>query len=139
MKRTLRKKIVVATIAVLLVLGVTEVGLRYLLGLGDPPLMVAHPDIGYMFKSDQSVVRFGNRVAYNRFHQRSAPATPLPAPKTLRVLMVGDSVLNGGALTDQEETISEQYRKLLQSRCSCPVEVLAASAGSWGTGLSATS
>jgi len=38
---------------------------RYGLGLGDPPLSMAHTDIEYVFRPNQECLRFGNRVAYN--------------------------------------------------------------------------
>ncbi|KPK65948.1 MAG: hypothetical protein AMK73_01505 [Planctomycetes bacterium SM23_32] len=113
-------------------LAIGELLLRVVLGLGNPPLMVKHPEIGYMFKANQHLMRFGNRIVYNQFHQRSDPASATPPQGTWRVLMIGDSVTNGGALTDQDDTISEQLERLLTD--DGPVEVLAASAGSWSVG-----
>lgn len=106
-------------------------------GLGHPPLVVADPAMGYRFGENQKLRRFGNVLEYNQYSQRSeAIAFPKPSG-TLRVLMVGDSVLNGGNRKDQAEIISELLeariaRAATTSRLS--VEVLNASANSWGIG-----
>lgn len=110
-----------------------EFFLRFAFGLGNPVLLQADPTIGYLFQSNQKVIRFGNRIEYNQYHQRSSPITYTKPPGVFRILMIGDSVLNGGAPIDQSETISS----LLQTRLKADdkvTEVLNASAGSWGLG-----
>lgn len=112
--------------------GAIEIGLR-LLGFGNPALLQADRDAGYIFAPNQIVYRFGNRIEYNEFSQRSEPIVAPKPEGTLRILMTGDSVLNGNNTTDQKETISE----LLEARLvgvTQRVEVLNASAGSWGIG-----
>ncbi|NJR25807.1 MAG: SGNH/GDSL hydrolase family protein [Richelia sp. CSU_2_1] len=112
--------------------GAIELGLR-LLGFGDPALLQADRDAGYIFAPNQIVYRFGNRIEYNQFSQRSEPIVDRKPEGTLRILMTGDSVLNGNNTTDQKETISE----LLEARLAGVkprVEVLNVSAGSWGIG-----
>ncbi|MGL5061540.1 MAG: SGNH/GDSL hydrolase family protein [Microcoleus sp.] len=112
--------------------GSIELSLR-LLGFGDPALMQADRDTGYIFSPNQIVYRFGNRIEYNEFSQRSEPIVAQKPDGTLRILITGDSVLNGNNTTDQKETISE----LLEARLvgiKQRVEVLNASAGSWGIG-----
>jgi lysophospholipase L1-like esterase len=111
----------------------TEVILRVAFGLGNPVLVQADADIGYRFRPNQIVFRFGKKIEYNQYSQRSALIKINKPQGTLRILMVGDSVLNGGNLTDQKETISELFKaRLITERR--PVEVLNASAGSWGIG-----
>lgn len=110
-----------------------EVSLRLIFGLGNPPLSQADPDTGYRFQPNQNIIRFGKRIKYNQYSQRSEPITPEKPQGVLRILMTGDSVLNGGNPTDQAQIISE----LLETRFSSSrrsVEVLNASAGSWGIG-----
>lgn len=109
----------------------TELVLRWGFGLGQPMILVADPEIGYYFAPNQAGHRFGHRLQYNAYAQRSEP---LEEPKPdLRILMTGDSVLNGGNLTDQADTISEQLETDLQ-QAGQTAEVLNASAGSWGIG-----
>ncbi len=117
----------------LVLLAVVELGLRVGFGLGNPVLLQADAYTGYRFQPNQRVVRFGKHISYNQFSQRSQPIALSKPPSVLRLLMVGDSVLNGGNPTDQAETITELFQTLLQSTGQ-PAEVLNASAGSWGIG-----
>ena len=109
-----------------------EIFLRMAWGLGHPLLVRADPEVGYYFKAGQDITRFGNRVMINQYHQRNPDIAFTNDGRTWRVLMVGDSVTFGGTLLDQSETIPE----LLQSRIqeSRPLQILNASAGSWGLG-----
>jgi hypothetical protein len=114
-----------------------ELFARFYLGLGDPPLSMAVPksesDLEYLFKPDQDCHRFGNHIKYNHYSMRSDEFT---LHKTnlneLRVLVVGDSVINGGVLTDQPNTVSEILQKKLAEDLKRPVLVGNVSAGSWG-------
>ena len=113
-------------------LSAIELALR-LLGFGNPALLQADENAGYIFSPNQLVYRFGNRIEYNQFSQRSEPIDSAKPEATIRILMIGDSVLNGNNTTDQNETIPE----LLEARLlgiKKQVEVLNASAGSWGIG-----
>lgn len=112
---------------------VTELCLRIFWGLGSPVLLQADPDTGYRYQPNQSVVRFGKRITYNQYSQRSAPISPDKPARTLRILMVGDSILNGGNPTDQSQTVTEFLRADLE-KAGYRAEVLNASAGSWGIG-----
>lgn len=91
-------------IVVLLMFGLlcAEVSLRKIVGLGSPVLSVTDAQTGYRFKPNQKLLRFGKRVEYNQYSQRSEPIIESKAVDDLRILMVGDSVLNGGNPTDQE-------------------------------------
>ncbi len=111
----------------------TEVTLRLAFGLGTPVLSQADPQTGYRFKPNQKVFRFGKKVEYNQYSQRSEPITPQKPSGTLRILMTGDSVLNGGNPTDQSHTIAELFEAKLAASGQ-KAEILNASAGSWGIG-----
>jgi lysophospholipase L1-like esterase len=113
-----------------LALAAAELALRAL-GLHTPVLYEPTP-YGYRARPDQELKRFGNRIAYNQFGMRSAAVAPQPSPGTLRVLCVGDSVTNGGALIDQEDTWPRQLERRLGPP-SAAVEVLNASAPGWAT------
>jgi len=113
-------------------LSAIELALR-LLGFGNPALLQTDANAGYIFAPNQVVYRFGNRLEYNQFSQRSQQIDSAKPEGTLRILMIGDSVLNGQNITDQEETIPELFEARLLG-IKKQVEVLNASAGSWGIG-----
>ncbi|MEL7244418.1 MAG: SGNH/GDSL hydrolase family protein [Cyanobacteria bacterium J06573_2] len=110
-----------------------ELTLRFALGLGNPPLSQVDSDTGYRFKPNQKITRFGKKIEYNQYSQRSEPIKN-PKPQAItRILMTGDSVTNGGSPTNQTEIITEQLERKLSSTIA-KFEVLNASAGSWGIG-----
>ncbi|MDX2100199.1 MAG: SGNH/GDSL hydrolase family protein [Leptolyngbyaceae cyanobacterium bins.59] len=109
-----------------------EIGLR-LFGFGHPALLQADPNMGYRYQPNQNLRRFGKRIVYNQYSQRSEPISLEKPPGTLRILMVGDSLLNGGNPTDQSQTITELFENHLRE-AGFEAEVLNASAGSWGMG-----
>ncbi|MEG4572163.1 GDSL-type esterase/lipase family protein [Microcoleus sp. N3A4] len=138
---------------VLIILAVTaglwaaiEVLLRVLLGFGNPLIYIADPECGYLLAPNQRVRRLSNRIEINEYSMRTGAIDPLPNPSTLRVLLLGDSVANGGWWTHQTDTISEilarQLRLQVQNLASdaqlaskvnySDFEVLNASANSWG-------
>ncbi len=85
---------------------VLEVGLRLLVGFGNPLLYLGDEEIGYLLAPNQRTRRFGNRIAINEYSMRSPTITTDVPASTLRVLLLGDSVANGAWWTDQEQTIS---------------------------------
>lgn len=114
-----------------------EVVLRVLFGFGNPLIYIADERIGYLLAPNQRTRRFGNRIAINEYSMRSLPTRVTPSPSSLRVLLVGDSIANGGWWTDQEQTIAATMTQLLQvssvaGKTFNQVEVLNASANSWG-------
>jgi lysophospholipase L1-like esterase len=124
---------IVAVVAGLLV--VLEVGLRSLFGFGNPLIYISDEQIGYLLAPNQRTRRFGNRIEINEYSMRSAPVQKTPAPATLRVLILGDSIANGGWWTDQAHTIASLLQQSLTATKDSNyqvVEVLNASANSWG-------
>ncbi len=115
-----------------LLLASCEWGARALLGLGSPPLYVGHPAIEYMLRPDQDVVRFGNRYIVNQYGMRSEPLSQKKAG--LRIMIFGDSVVNGGGLTDQNDLATSLLKEHLKHRGMTNAEVGNISAGSWGPG-----
>jgi lysophospholipase L1-like esterase len=110
-----------------------ELFARLYLGLGDPPLYVADPQIEYLNKPSMHYRRFGNSVTYNAYSMRSGPITPKKTdPAQLRVLFLGDSIINGGGLTDDSKLATAILQKRLSEALHRDVYVGNASAGSWG-------
>ncbi len=125
--------VIVAAIVGLFV--ATEIGLRLLFGFGNPLTYVGDEKIGYLLAPSQRTRRFGNRIEINQYSMRGANIQQTPLPSSLRILLLGDSIANGGWWTDQKNTISSLMMDSLNKNVSPnipQVEVLNASANSWG-------
>ncbi|MBD2531678.1 SGNH/GDSL hydrolase family protein [Nostoc flagelliforme FACHB-838] len=114
---------------------VVEIGLRSLFGFGNPLIYIGDEQIGYLLAPNQRTRRFGNRIEINEYSMRGSSPKKIPASSGLRVLLLGDSIANGGWWTDQTNTISSLMMRSLASSTNSnyqEVEVLNASANSWG-------
>ncbi|MFM9263619.1 SGNH/GDSL hydrolase family protein [Tychonema sp. BBK16] len=123
-----------------------ELLLRVLLGFGNPLIYIPDAECGYLLAPNQRVRRLGNRIEINEYSMRTGAIAPLPRIESLRVLLLGDSVANGGWWTDQTDTISEIMARQLRLKITnldvnaqvhskvnySDVEVLNCSANSWG-------
>lgn len=130
MKKPKRVRLVLLLVAAA---ACVELAARFGLGLGTPPLSVPHPEVEYLFAPDQDVQRFGNRQRYNAWSMRT-PDFPRTRqdPTELRVLVIGDSVINGGNLTDEVDLATTLAAEELRRTLGRPVLIMNASAGSWG-------
>ncbi|MEA5569788.1 SGNH/GDSL hydrolase family protein [Calothrix sp. UHCC 0171] len=124
---------------------VVESLLRSLYGFGNPLIYVGDEKIGYLLAPNQNTRRNGKRIEINQYSMRSPQIQKELPSSTLRVLLLGDSIANGGWWTDQKETISSL---MIQSLANTSInsfsdetvytldfkniEVLNASANSWG-------
>jgi lysophospholipase L1-like esterase len=113
----------------LILICAVEFSLRAVYGLGSPALILLDPASGYEFRPNQHLHRFGRRIDYNSQGLRSEPLRPLTAGSE-RILCLGDSVTNGGALTDQSATFPYQLEAEL-ANSGLNVQALNASAGGW--------
>ena len=112
---------------------VAELVARYALGLGDPPLTVADSEIDYIFAPNQNCNRFGNRIVYNDASMRCDFNVLMGGGNLSRIFVIGDSVVNGGVLTDHKDLATTMLQeKFDQSRKI--IQVCNVSAGSWGPG-----
>ena len=131
--RKTRKHLIWLTIAAVVAIVSGEIFARYYLGLGTPPLSITHQKIEYMFKPNQDVKRFGNHIIINQYGMRTAPFAVHKADGEFRIMVFGDSVLNGGNQTDHAAlatTILHEKLSVAKQR----VVVGNISAGSWGPG-----
>lgn len=119
MRKSVKRILVTGALLILAL----ELVSRFILGLGTPPLSIAHPRIEYMFRPNQNVMRFGNQLVFNEFGMRSISLAEIAAKH--RILVFGDSVVNGGNLTDQADLATT----LLSDSNTFYGNV---SAGSWG-------
>ncbi|CDM92380.1 MAG: SGNH/GDSL hydrolase family protein [Limnospira sp. PMC 1291.21] len=127
------KILVIVIVGVLGAIALLELGLRVFFGFGNPLIYVSDEEIGYLLAGDQSSRRFGNRIEINQYSMRSHAIAPTPEDNTLRIMLLGDSIANGGWWTDQDDTISAMMTQQLQSQLPVKqVEVLNVSANSWG-------
>lgn len=108
---------------------VLELSLRKFLGLGNPPLLISHPTIEYLFKPNQEVYRFGNKIIYNSYSMRNEL---VPDDLIKKILVTGDSVVNGGSLTDQNDLATDILENHLNRTKNSKYFVGNISAGSWG-------
>jgi GDSL-like Lipase/Acylhydrolase family len=140
MRKSSVKVALIALAVVVGLLAVLEVSLRLLFGFGNPLTYIADEKIGYLLAPSQRTRRFGNRIEINEYSMRSAGVSKQRSQNTFRVLLLGDSIANGGWWTDQADIISEMLARELGQGANKAgeipdghsVEVLNASANSWG-------
>ena len=131
MKSKTKRVVIIGGIVVASIVG-AELFARYSLGLGDPPLSVADAEIDYIFAPNQNCRRFGNHIVYNNCSMR-CDFDVVPSPAVRRIFVVGDSVVNGGVLTDHSDLATTILQEQLDpSRLR--TQVCNVSAGSWGPG-----
>lgn len=110
-----------------------ELVTRYVFGLGNPPLFVLDDRIEYLLKPSSTYRPFHHVFSVNSHSMRS---DEFPEAKSnadeLRVLVIGDSIVNGGVRVDQQELATEVLRSTLSQETKRSVVVGNASAGSWG-------
>lgn len=83
---------------------------------------MANDNCEYLFQPGQTCHRFGNTIHFNSYSQRSEQ----PDSTKNIILGLGDSVINGGVLTDDSELATTIIGK------ETPYQMLNISAGSWG-------
>ncbi|NEQ76749.1 MAG: SGNH/GDSL hydrolase family protein [Okeania sp. SIO2C9] len=128
------KILLIISALILGLLGILEIGLRVVVGLGNPLTYIADNQIGYLLRPNQNVSRFGNRIKINQYSMRSKPIEESKENTKFRIFLVGDSVANGNWWTDQNDIVSAIIENYLSEKLGKDkiVEVLNASANSWG-------
>jgi lysophospholipase L1-like esterase len=128
--RPVMLKFIVRFFLVLFILaGIAEIVLRVKYGFCTAPLYIADPAFEYIYAPNQELRRFGNRIATNSYSMRSDEVS---ASDSVVVLLVGDSVINGGSLTDHDSLASTKLEKRLSPTLGKKVRVLNIASGSWG-------
>jgi lysophospholipase L1-like esterase len=130
----LAKIISILFVAVLGLLIILEVGLRLFVGLGNPLIYIGDEKIGYLLAPSQKTRRMGNKIEINQYSMRGNSIDKQRAGSTLRILLLGDSIANGGWWTDQQKIISALIEANLAATLTKfkDIEILNASANSWG-------
>lgn len=118
----------IAGLSVLVLFVAGEVYLRQVWGFCDSVLMQSDPDFEYIAQPNQKRYRFKKHIVYNEYSQRNNPVDS----SAFIILGLGDSVLNGGVLTDQDSIATSRLCNSLSTFMDKKVQVLNISAGSWG-------
>lgn len=115
----MKKRIIIVLIAVIII---CEILLRCCLGFCDAILYENNPLYEYIAQPNQNRTRFGNKIIINNYSQRNEN----PNNYKNKILGLGDSVLFGGTLVDQDSlatSIITNDTGYLMINVSC---------GSWG-------
>jgi hypothetical protein len=99
-----------------------ELALRYFCGFTNAPLYQSSDEWEYMNCPNQEGYRFGRRYYFNSYGQRSEE----PDSTRTIVLGLGDSVLYGGMMVDQDSTSTYLFGTMTG------MQMLNISSGSWG-------
>lgn len=119
----MKKKILIKVLCVLVcVFLVGEVMLRQIWGFANAPLYETSDKWEYMVCPNQDGYRFGKHYHYNSLCQRSEE----PDSNKTIILGLGDSVLHGGMLIDQDSTATYIFNRVTG------MQMLNISAASWG-------
>ena len=130
MRKPVRRVLVVLLLLVIAGCIGAEFALRKFFGLGDMTILFQEdPAFEYIAQPNQDKVRFGNRVIYNQYSMRSLP---VQADDKCVVLGFGDSVINGGVLTDQDSLATTIVENRVKQNFASGFRFLNISAGSWG-------
>ena len=124
-----RSKFSVAVVLFLVAFIVVEITLRKVWGLGSMLLYAEDRAFEYIPKPNQDNIRFGHRIISNEYSMRSFP---LRESDSCIILGFGDSVINGGVLTDHDSLATTLVENHLRAVGSPWVRFLNISAGSWG-------
>lgn len=107
---------------------VLELYLRLYWGFCDNVLMMADDRYEYIQQPNQERYRFRNHVNFNSYSMRSAE----PDSSAFIILGLGDSVIDGGVMVDQDSLATERLSNSLSKTLGLKVQILNIGAGSWG-------
>jgi hypothetical protein len=127
----LRRRTLRFLVGLILLVSLTEIGLRAVLGLGNPILYREDPSYGYFPRPNQKTRRLFARTKINSRGMRCAEFAPEKPYGTLRIMFLGDSITYGTTQVDQDDIFAEQIRKKLSIEINRPVEEINASANAW--------
>lgn len=102
-----------------------------LLGVLSPILYNSDSKCEYLMAPNQNIYRFFTKIITNRYSMRSAE---LKKGTKVRILGLGDSIINGGHPTDHDDLATTIMDLKIKKDFSFSGEFLNISAGSWGPG-----
>lgn len=122
MYRINKRKIYIAISICFILIALLECTLRFVFGFCDAVLYQSSPAYEYIAQPNQHRYRFFSHIDYNSYSQRSEEPD---STKTI-VLGLGDSVIFGGTLLDQDSIATTLFSK------ETGMQMLNISSGSWG-------
>lgn len=122
MFRINKKRFYIAISICLVLIALSEFILRYVFGFCDAVLYQSSPAYEYIAQPNQHRYRFFSHIDYNSYSQRSEEPD---STKTI-VLGLGDSVIFGGTMLDQDSIATILFSK------ETGMQMLNISSGSWG-------
>lgn len=132
-KRTYKAPFFIKGTVVLAVLMLLGNGVSYLIGFGQPPLVLLHEEIEYYLMPNMSYKRFGNEISINQYSMRSVQFDR--DNKNPLYTVMGDSVVYGEHQIDQKQTIAYILNSQLKEKYGDDSIVVASiAASSWGPG-----
>jgi hypothetical protein len=123
----MKRKLWYLLVAVLLISSI-EIFMRVYYGFCDTVLMQEDSAYEYIPQPSQNRFRFRNEVKYNSNSMRSEEIDT----SAIIILGFGDSVINGGVQTTQDDLATEILSDSLSKQYGKNVQFLNISAGSWG-------
>ena len=122
MYRINKRKIYIAISICFILIALLECTLRFVFGFCDAVLYQSSPAYEYIAQPNQHRYRFFSHIDYNSYSQRSDEPD---STKTI-VLGLGDSVIFGGTMLDQDSVATTLFSK------ETGMQMLNISSGSWG-------
>ena len=122
MYRINKRKIYIAISICFILIALLECTLRFVFGFCDAVLYQSSPAYEYIAQPNQHRYRFFSHIDYNSYSQRSEEPD---STKTI-VLGLGDSVIFGGTMLDQDSIATTLFSK------ETGMQMLNISSGSWG-------
>lgn len=122
MFRINKKRFYIAISICFILIALLELTLRFVFGFCDAVLYQSSPAYEYIAQPNQHRYRFFSHIDYNSYSQRSEEPD---STKTI-VLGLGDSVIFGGTMLDQESIATTLFSK------ETGMQMLNISSGSWG-------
>ncbi|MBL7952664.1 MAG: hypothetical protein JNM62_13205 [Flavobacteriales bacterium] len=107
---------------------VTECVLRLGFGFCDAVLLRPDPNYEYIAQASQDRHRFGRHIVFNSLSMRSEE----PDSNAIIILGCGDSVINGGTLTENDSLATTILSAELTAKWGRKVQFLNIGTGSWG-------
>lgn len=122
MFRINKKRFYIAISICFILIALSELILRFFFGFCDAVLYQSSPAYEYIAQPNQHRYRFFSHIDYNSYSQRSEEPD---STKTI-VLGLGDSVILGGTMLDQDSVATTLFSK------ETGMQMLNISSGSWG-------
>ncbi|WP_046759008.1 hypothetical protein [Kordia jejudonensis] len=122
-----KRKLLIIGVIVFVTVGL-EVYLRMYYGFCNTVLFQVDPEFEYIAQPNQQRYRFRNNIVYNSKSMRSEEID-----STAEIILgFGDSILNGGVLTDQDSLATTIISNSLSNLYQKKIQFLNISSGSWG-------